>query len=45
MQQIFTDWLQQNGKTEDEVLIERFSGRYGNVWLIFDLDGVYIDYF
>ena len=45
LQQIFTDWLQQNGKTEEEVLIERFMGRYGNVWLIFDLDGVYVDYF
>ncbi len=45
LQQIFTDWLQQNGKTEEEVLIERFMGRYGNVWLIFDLDGEYIDYF
>ena len=45
LQQIFTDWLQQNGKTEEEVLIERFMGRYGNVWLIFDLDGVYVGYF
>jgi hypothetical protein len=44
LQQIFTDWLQQNGKTEEEVLIERFMGRYGNAWLIFDLDGVYVDY-
>ena len=44
LEQIFTDWLQQNGKSEDEVLIERFTGRYGNVWLVFDLDGVYVDY-
>ena len=44
LQQIFTDWLQQNGKTEEEVLIERFMGRYGNAWLIFDLDGVYVGY-
>ena len=42
--QDFTDWLQQNGKGEDEVLIARFSGRYGVAWLIFDLNGVYIDY-
>jgi hypothetical protein len=45
LQQMFTDWLQQNGKTKEEVLIERFMGRYGNAWLIFDLDGVYIGYF
>ena len=44
LQQIFTDWLQQNGKTEEEVLIERFTGRYGSAWLIFDLDGVYVGY-
>ena len=40
LEQIFTDWLQQNGKSEDEVLIERFTGRYGSAWLVFDLDGV-----
>ena len=45
LQQMSTDWLQQNGKTKEEVLIERFMGRYGNAWLIFDLDGVYIGYF
>ena len=42
---VFEDWLQQNGKSEDDVLIRQFSGRYGKVWLIFDLDGVYVDYF
>ena len=39
------DWLQQNGKSEDDVLISQFSGRYGKAWLVFDLDGVYVDYF
>jgi hypothetical protein len=33
------------GKSEDEVLIARFNGRYGSVWLVFDLDGRYLDYF
>jgi hypothetical protein len=37
--QVFADWLQENGKTMDEVLILRFSGRYANAWLIFDLEG------
>jgi hypothetical protein len=38
-------WLKQHGKSEDEVLIARFNGRYGSVWLVFDLDGRYLDYF
>ena len=38
-------WLKQQGKSEDEILIARFDGRYGKVWLVFDLDGKYIDYF
>jgi hypothetical protein len=41
----FEDWLQQNGKTEDQVLIQRFSGRYGYAWLVFDAEGKYIGYF
>ena len=41
----YQDWLQQNGKSEDEVLIALFNGRYGSVWLVFDLDGKYLDYF
>jgi len=38
-------WLQANGKSEDEVLVARFSGRYGSTWLVFDLDGKYLAYF
>ena len=38
-------WLKQHGKSGDEILIARFEGRYGKVWLVFDLDGKYIDYF
>ena len=43
--QTFANWLQENGKTMDEVLILRFSGRYGNAWLIFDLEGHLAGYF
>ncbi len=38
-------WLQQNGKSADEVLIAPFDGRYGRVWLVFDTDGKYMAYF
>ena len=38
-------WLQQNGKSADEVLIAPFDGRYGRVWLVFDTDGKYLAYF
>ena len=36
---------QENGKTMDEVLILRFSGRYDNAWLIFDVEGRLVGYF
>jgi hypothetical protein len=45
LKQTLADWLQENGKTMDEVLILRFSGRYGNAWLIFDLEGRLAGYF
>ncbi len=45
MRQAYTDWLEQNGKSEDEVLILRFQGRYGYAWLVFDLDASYLGYF
>ena len=38
-------WLKQHGKSADEILIARFDGRYGKVWLVFGLDGKYLDYF
>lgn len=41
----FDEWLESNGKSRDGVLVERFFGRYGNAWLVFDLDGNYLDYF
>ena len=43
--QAFGDWLKEHGKEADSVLIEHFSGRYGTVWLVFDLDGNYIGFF
>jgi hypothetical protein len=45
LKQPLADWLQENGKTKDEVLILHFSGRYGNAWLIFDLEGRLAGYF
>lgn len=41
----FDEWLRQNQKTREEVLIARFDGRYGSVWLVFDLEGKYLSYF
>ena len=41
----FDNWLQQNQKTREEVMIARFDGRYGVVWLVFDLEGKYLSYF
>lgn len=41
----FDNWLQQNQKTREEVLVARFDGRYGAVWLVFDLEGKYLSYF
>ncbi len=38
-------WLREHGKRADEVLIAPFNGRYGRVWLVFDLDGDYLSYF
>ena len=39
------DWLEKNDKQTDEVLVALFNGRYGRIWLVFDLDGKYIGYF
>ena len=41
----FDNWLQQNQKSREEVLVARFDGRYGAVWLVFDLEGKYLSYF
>ena len=41
----FEAWLQEHGKSPDEVLIAPFQGRYGQAWLVFDLDANYLSYF
>jgi hypothetical protein len=41
----YEDWLRQNDKKADEVMIARIAGRYGEAWLVFDLDGKYLAYF
>ena len=41
----FEVWLQRNSKTEDQVLVQEFPGRYGYAWLVFDMEGKYIGYF
>ena len=38
-------WLLENGRAASEVYVERFSGRYGSAWLVFDLQGKYLGYF
>jgi hypothetical protein len=37
--------LREHDKSEDEVMIAPFDGRYGKVWLVFDRDGEYLSYF
>jgi len=41
----FDVWLEQHGQSGDEVLVAPFDGRYGRIYLVFDLDGKYLDYF
>jgi hypothetical protein len=38
-------WLEENQKTIDEVLIAPFQGRYGNAWLVFDAEADYLGFF
>ena len=41
----YENWLRQNDKKADQVMIARIAGRYGEAWLVFDLDGKYLSYF
>ena len=41
----FESWLEQNGKQKQDVMISRLAGRYGEAWLVFDLEGSYLSYF
>ncbi|MFT5112768.1 MAG: hypothetical protein ACI9VI_003181 [Candidatus Azotimanducaceae bacterium] len=43
-QAAFTTWLEQNEYQQDQILIAKFTGRYGQTWLLFAQDGRYIDY-
>ncbi len=38
-------WLARNSKTSEDVMIGPFVGRYDRVWLVFDLEANYLDYF
>ncbi len=41
----YDQWLEQNQKSPDEVLLGVFNGRYGRIWLVFDSNAKYLDYF
>jgi hypothetical protein len=41
----YETWLKQSGKSDGDVLIARFPGRYGEIWLVLDQDGNYLSYF
>ncbi|MCP4877154.1 MAG: hypothetical protein GY896_16980 [Gammaproteobacteria bacterium] len=41
----FEEWLRKNQKSREQVLVARFTGRYGAVWLVFDEEGHYLSYF
>jgi len=41
----FDIWLELNQRSAEEVLIAQFSGRFGNVWLVFDSEGNYLSNF
>ncbi len=42
---VFEQWLTQNKLTKENVLVAPFSGRYGQMWLVFDDKGHYLGYF
>jgi len=41
----FESWLEANQKQAADVLLAPFNGRYGRVWLLFDQNAKYLDYF
>jgi hypothetical protein len=41
----FDAWLEQNDQSADKILVAPFDGRYGRVYLVFDLEGNYRTYF
>lgn len=42
---VFEQWLEQYKQSKEAVLIALFSGRYGQMWLVFDDKGHYLGYF
>ena len=43
--QDFQEWLTQNQKLADDVLVSLFIGRYGESWMVFDKNGKYLGHF
>ena len=43
--QDYQQWLAQNNKQADDILVAPFIGRYGRAWLVFDNEGKYLGYF
>jgi len=43
--EMLEQWLEQNQKSIEEILIAEFRGRYGNAWLVFDEEARYRGYF
>ena len=41
----YQQWLKENNRDQTDVLMALFYGRYGQAWLIFDLEANYIGYF
>ena len=41
----FEDWLRRNQKSREDVMILRFTGRYGVEWLVLDQEGKNLGYF
>jgi hypothetical protein len=42
--QDYRQWLAQNQKQPEDILVAPFNGRYGWIWLLFDKEGKYVDY-
>jgi hypothetical protein len=43
--ELLDQWLEENQKAIDEILIAPFQGRYGNAWLVFDEEANYLGFF
>jgi len=43
-EQDYQQWLAQNQKAPEDILVAPFNGRYGWIWLLFDNAGKYVGY-